>query len=59
MNGVFVNDKRVTGSPLKEGDLTELGDVSMRFTMLTNDPFSGDETVVVGAIAPDNFGTPA
>ena len=59
MNGVFVNDKRVSASPLKEGDLVELGDVSLRFTMLNTDPMAGDETVVVRTIAPDNMGTAA
>ena len=37
MNGVFVNDKRIptNGLPLREGDAVELGDVKMRFTMLS------------------------
>jgi hypothetical protein len=59
MNGVFVNDKRVSASPLKEGDLVELGDVSLRFTMLNNDPMADDETVVMRTIASDDLGTAA
>lgn len=61
MNGVFVNDKRIptNGSPLREGDAVELGDVKMRFTMLSADPLAGEETVVVRTVAPGKFGTAA
>jgi pSer/pThr/pTyr-binding forkhead associated (FHA) protein len=60
MNGVFVNDKRVTtGAALREGDSLELGDVKMRFTMLSADPLAGEETVVVRTVAPGKFGTAA
>ncbi|MEM7408523.1 MAG: FHA domain-containing protein [Pseudomonadota bacterium] len=59
MNGVFVNDERVQSAALSEGDLIELGDVKLRFTMLAADPLGGDETVMVRTHMPGNMTTAA
>ena len=55
MNGVFVNDKRETKVQLKEGDNVELGDVRLRFSMLSQTPTGGDETVMVRTALPGTF----
>jgi len=59
MNGVFVNDERLPTSALKEGDLIELGDIKLRFTMLAIDMLDGDETMMMGTQVPGNYGTAA
>jgi hypothetical protein len=56
MNGVFVNEKRITSSPVKHGDLVELGDVRMRFGVTKQDSLRGDETVMVRTALPGDLG---
>lgn len=52
MNGVFVNDKRVSSASIKEGDLVELGDVRMRFSLMTREEPGGDDTVMLRTALP-------
>ena len=59
MNGVLVNDQRLPTSPLVEGDLVDLGDIRLRFTMLAIDSLDGDETVMVRTHIPGKFGNAA
>ncbi len=37
LNGVFVNDEKVGRYKMKEGDIVEIGDVNLRFTLLPTD----------------------
>ncbi len=55
MNGVFVNNKRVINAPLKEGDLIELGDARLRFTLMVEQTLDGDETVMVRTAMPGQY----
>jgi outer membrane biosynthesis protein TonB len=52
MNGVFVNEKRVTSATIKEGDTVEFGDVRMKFNVARQDELGGDETVMVKTSMP-------
>ncbi|MBT6274577.1 MAG: FHA domain-containing protein, partial [Chromatiales bacterium] len=55
MNGVFVNDKRITRSPLNDGDRVELGDVQMRFAAAVQDELDGDDTMMVTTAMPSAY----
>ena len=52
MNGVYVNDKRVKSAPIADGDLVELGDISMRFSARADEDMPGEETVILRTVAP-------
>jgi len=51
-NGVFVNDQKISSHKLREGDIIEIGDVFLRFTMKPVDFHFGDSTAVVKTRAP-------
>lgn len=46
MNGVYVNNNKVSKSLLHEGDIIEIGDINLRFTLLSTD-FSVEESTVM------------
>jgi pSer/pThr/pTyr-binding forkhead associated (FHA) protein len=52
MNGVFVNDRQRKHAELKEGDLVELGDISMRFRVRAARELQGEQTVMLRTVAP-------
>ena len=55
MNGVFVNEKRVTTAVIKDADIVEFGDVRMRFGIAQGeDALGGDETVMVATSLPSS-----
>ena len=46
MNGVYINNNKVSKSLLHEGDIIEIGDINLRFTLLSTD-FSVEESTVM------------
>ena len=53
MNGLFVNDQRVSTAIIKNADIVEFGDVRMRFGIAQGeDALGGDETVMVATSLP-------
>ncbi len=46
LNGVFVNNEKIGRYKLKEGDVIEIGDVSLRFTLMPTDYQFEEDTVV-------------
>ncbi len=52
LNGVFVNDKKVKQADIHEGDLVDVGDVGMKFTLYDDDPAAQEPTVMVHTRAP-------
>jgi FOG: FHA domain len=46
LNGIFVNNNKVTKQILREGDTIEIGDVALRFTMFSNEYSMEDSTVM-------------
>lgn len=46
LNGIFVNNNKVTKQILHEGDTIEIGDVALRFTMFSNEYSMEDSTVM-------------
>jgi len=46
LNGVFVNDNKVTKQVLHEGDILEIGDIALRFSLLSNDYQLEEATVM-------------
>lgn len=53
LNGVFVNDTRVSSIQLRDGDKIDIGDVRMHFTLHDEDYAAQDATVIVRTGAPD------
>ncbi len=48
LNGVFVNDRQVKSASLAEGDLVEVGDVQLRFTLSPGDGSNEEDRTVMG-----------
>lgn len=46
LNGVFVNNEKIGRYKLKEGDILEIGDVNLRFTLMPTDYQSEESTVM-------------
>ena len=46
LNGVFINDNKVHKQILHEGDIIDIGDISLRFTLLSNEYALEDSTVM-------------
>ena len=46
VNGVYVNTEKITKSDLKEGDLIEIGDITLLFTQYSSD-YSAEESTVM------------
>lgn len=46
LNGVYINNNKVSKSLLHEGDIIEIGDINLRFTLLSTD-FSVEESTVM------------
>ena len=52
LNGVFVNDEKITKCKLSEGDIIEIGDFYLRFTQHPSDFQLSEDTVVLKTRAP-------
>jgi len=52
LNGVYVNSKKVNKHRLHEGDILEIGDVNLRFTLLSNEYSLEESTVMQNTRAP-------
>ena len=46
LNGIFINDEKVTNSKLHEGDIIEIGDIFLRFTLHTEDYQLEEDTAI-------------
>jgi pSer/pThr/pTyr-binding forkhead associated (FHA) protein len=46
MNGVYINNEKIGKAELHEGDIVEIGDISLRFTLLASD-YSLEESTVM------------
>ena len=46
LNGVFVNNEKIGRYKLKEGDIVEIGDVNLRFTLMPTDYQSEEATEI-------------
>jgi len=46
LNGVFVNDEKIGRYKLQEGDIMEIGDINLRFTLLPTDYQIEESTVM-------------
>ena len=46
LNGVFVNSEKIGRYKLKEGDIIEIGDVNLRFTLMPTDYQFEESTVM-------------
>lgn len=46
LNGVYINNNKVSKSLLHEGDIIEIGDINLRFTLLSTD-YSVEESTVM------------
>ena len=52
LNGVFVNEEKITKKKLEEGDIIEIGDIFLRFTQHPSDYQLGEETAMQRTKAP-------
>ena len=52
LNGLFVNGKKSRGSALSDGDLVEVGDVAMKFTVEDVEDTDDEETVMLHTVMP-------
>jgi hypothetical protein len=52
VNGVYVNDKKISKADLSEGDLLEIGDIIMQFTQYPSDYLQEDSTEIQKTKAP-------
>lgn len=46
LNGVFVNNEKIGRYKLKEGDIVDIGDISLRFTLMPTDYQSEESTEI-------------
>jgi hypothetical protein len=53
MNGILVNSKKVLDGDLRHGDVLEVGDVQMSFTVGEHERFAGEDTVMMKTALPD------
>ena len=52
LNGVYVNDEKIKKKKLEEGDIVEIGDVIMRFTLYSSDYQSDEDTAIQNTRTP-------
>ena len=52
LNGIYVNEEKIKKKRLEEGDILEIGDIFLRFTLYSTDYQAEDDTAV------QNTGTP-
>jgi pSer/pThr/pTyr-binding forkhead associated (FHA) protein len=52
VNGVYVNDKKISKIDLTEGDMVEIGDIVMQFTQYPSDYSQDDATEIQKTKAP-------
>jgi len=52
LNGVYVNDEKITKKKLEEGDILEIGDIIMRFTLYSTDYQSDEDTAIQNTRTP-------
>ncbi len=52
LNGVYVNDRKISTSELQEGDIVELGDVSFKYSLQDEDYEAQMPTVVIKTSMP-------
>lgn len=52
LNGVYVNDEKIKKKKLEEGDIVEIGDVIMRFTLFSSDYQSDEDTAIQNTRTP-------
>ena len=52
LNGIYVNNKKVSKHRLHEGDILEIGDVNFRFTLLSSEYSLEESTVMQNTRAP-------
>ena len=52
MNGVYVNNNKVSRSLVHEGDIIEIGDINLRFTLLSTDYSVEESTIMQNTRAP-------
>jgi adenylate cyclase len=52
LNGVYVNDEKIKKKKLEEGDILEIGDIVMRFTLFSSDYASDEDTAVQNTRTP-------
>jgi hypothetical protein len=46
LNGIYVNEKQVSNKKLQEGDIIEIGDISVRFTYQSKDYSLNEDTAI-------------
>ena len=46
LNGIYVNEKQVSNKKLQEGDIIEIGDISLRFTYQSKDYSLNEDTAI-------------
>ena len=52
LNGVYVNDEKIKKKKLEEGDMVEIGDIIMRFTLFSSDYASDEDTAIQNTRTP-------
>jgi len=52
LNGVYVNDEKIKKKKLEEGDIVEIGDIIMRFTLFSSDYQSDEDTAIQNTRTP-------
>ena len=52
MNGVYVNNNKVSKSLVHEGDIIEIGDINLRFTLLSTEYSVEESTIMQNTRAP-------
>lgn len=52
LNGVYVNNRKITRQVLHEGDIIEIGDIALRFTLLSTDYSLEDATAMQNTRTP-------
>ena len=52
LNGVYVNDEKIKKKKLEEGDIVEIGDIIMRFTLYSSDYASDEDTAIQNTRTP-------
>lgn len=52
VNGVFVNQQKISSAALADGDLVEMGDKAYRFNIQVNEDLGGEDTVVLKTMNP-------
>lgn len=52
LNGVYVNDEKIKKKKLEEGDIVEIGDVILRFTLYSTDYASDEDTAIQNTRTP-------